>query len=140
LRQAYLWLKRGCEIGMYPYVIPFSGAALARDPELVAHTLTTRRRVAGTAVEWEQPSKILPLDPLVRTAILQIEQSFESRLARLQGQGAHLPSRVRSLIWIACSAPVMRAHGLQIADEADLQHELDARVPRPMAPAAVAYA
>lgn len=140
LRQAYVWLKRGCEMGMYPYVIPFSGAALARDPGLVAHTRSVRRRVAGTTVEWEQPCKILPLDPLVRAAILQIEQRFESRLAQLQGQGAHLPSRVRSLIWIACAVPVMRAHGLQIADDADLQRELDARLPRPTAACAVAYA
>src|SRR5579862_4631524 len=32
LRGAYRWLRQGCEIGMYPYVIPFSGAAFARDP------------------------------------------------------------------------------------------------------------
>ena len=36
LRQAYRWLRRGCEIGMYPYVIPFSGAHFARDPEAAA--------------------------------------------------------------------------------------------------------
>jgi radical SAM superfamily enzyme YgiQ (UPF0313 family) len=142
LRRAYVWLKRGCEMGMYPYVIPFSGAALARDPGLAAHTLSARRRVAGTAVEWEQPDKILPLDPLVRGAILEIEQAFEASLAQLQGAGAHLPSRVRSLIWIACAVPELRAHGLEIAEQADLRRELNARLPRlgEAAAPALAYA
>ena len=38
LREAYRWVQRGCEIGMYPYVIPFSGAAFAQDPALTPHT------------------------------------------------------------------------------------------------------
>ncbi len=84
LREAYLWLRRGCEIGMYPYVIPFSGAALAQDPQLLAHTVSTRRRVAGTSVEWDQPSKILPIDPAVRSAILEIEREFETLLGSVE--------------------------------------------------------
>ena len=38
---------------MYPYVIPFSGAALAKDPQLSAHTTYAYRRVAGTDIAWE---------------------------------------------------------------------------------------
>jgi len=34
LREALHWLREGCEVGMYPYVIPFSGAAMAADPGL----------------------------------------------------------------------------------------------------------
>ena len=48
LRQAYRWLREGCEIGMYPYVIPFSGAAFARDPALLPHTHYATRHIAGT--------------------------------------------------------------------------------------------
>src|SRR5579863_5684137 len=47
LREANFWLQQGCEIGMYPYVIPFSGAALARDPGLRAGIGYARQRVAG---------------------------------------------------------------------------------------------
>jgi radical SAM superfamily enzyme YgiQ (UPF0313 family) len=32
IRQAYNWTVAGCETGMYPYVIPFSGAAMSLDP------------------------------------------------------------------------------------------------------------
>jgi radical SAM superfamily enzyme YgiQ (UPF0313 family) len=129
LREAFRWLRRGCEIGMYPYVIPFSGAALAQDQELVPHTVSVRQRVAGTHIEWDQPCKILPIDPTVRTAILQIERNFEAALASLEGQAAHLPSRVRSLIWILCSLPVMARHGIRIAPEDEVLAELNARLP-----------
>src|SRR5260221_12307762 len=78
LREAYLWLRRGCELGMYPYVIPFSGAAMASDPELRAFTVHEQRAIAGTPIVWEQPSKILPMDPTVANAILRIERDFEA--------------------------------------------------------------
>jgi hypothetical protein len=130
LREAYRWLRRGCEIGMYPYVIPFSGAALARDPQLLPHTVYARRRVAGTNVEWDQACKILPIDPAVRAAILQIERDFDAMMVTLEKRGAHLPSRVRSLVWILCSLPVMARHGIRIADEDEVRAELHARLPQ----------
>src|SRR5262249_7168574 len=58
---ALRWITRGCEVGIYPYVIPFSGAAMARDPLLRPHTVYARRQIAGTAVSWQQPAKILPI-------------------------------------------------------------------------------
>ncbi|MGH8260128.1 MAG: B12-binding domain-containing radical SAM protein [Steroidobacteraceae bacterium] len=129
LREAYRWLKAGCEIGIYPYVVPFSGAAFARDPALVPHTILARRRVAGTAIEWDQPAKILPIDPLVRETVLEVEQAFERRLAILEGPDAHLPSRVRSLIWLLAAAPVLADRGLHIAGEGEILAQLEARLP-----------
>src|SRR5258708_3921276 len=117
LREAYRWLRRGCEVGMYPYVIPFSGAAMAADPELRAFTVHERRAIAGTQITWEQPSKILPMDPCVGETILRIEREFEAALLQLQPRAAHLPARLRSLLWILCSLPVMAERGLPIADE-----------------------
>jgi radical SAM superfamily enzyme YgiQ (UPF0313 family) len=143
LREGYRWLRRGCEIGMYPYVIPFSGASLAQDQTLLPYTVSARRRVAGTGIEWDQPSKILPIDPTVSAAILEIERNFETMLATLEGHGAHLPSRVRSLVWILSSLPVMARHGIRIADDAEVLAELQLRLPqaeRAMAQRAVANA
>jgi radical SAM superfamily enzyme YgiQ (UPF0313 family) len=130
LREAHRWLRRGCEIGMYPYVIPFSGAQFARDPTLAPHTVMAERRVAGTDIKWQQAAKILPIDPVVREVVLRIEASFEDMLCSLQTEVAHLPSRVRSLVWILCSIPVMAEHGIQIADEAEVRADLLARLPR----------
>ncbi|HTV78627.1 MAG TPA: cobalamin-dependent protein [Steroidobacteraceae bacterium] len=129
LREAYRWLRRGCEIGMYPYVIPFSGSALARDGSLLPYTHYAQRKVAGTAVAWQQPVKILPKDPVVADAILGMESNFEVLLGALERQVAHLPSRVRSLLWILGSLPVMQAHGQYIADEREVRAELVARLP-----------
>jgi radical SAM superfamily enzyme YgiQ (UPF0313 family) len=130
LREAFRWLRQGCEIGMYPYVIPFSGAQFARDPTLAPHTVMAERRVAGTDIKWQQAAKILPIDPVVREVVLRIEASFEDMLCSLQTEVAHLPSRVRSLVWILCSIPVMAEHGIQIADEAEVRADLLARLPR----------
>jgi radical SAM superfamily enzyme YgiQ (UPF0313 family) len=136
LREAYRWLRQGCEIGMYPYVIPFSGAALARDAALLPHTHYAHRQVAGTNVGWQQPVKILPIDPIVKDAILRIECAFEAMLAPLEEQVAHLPSRVRSLLWILSSLSIMEELGQHIADEKEVRAELYARLPVPRVEAA----
>jgi radical SAM superfamily enzyme YgiQ (UPF0313 family) len=129
LRGAYRWLRRGCEIGMYPYVIPFSGAAFSQDVSLLPHTHYAHRQVAGTNISWEQPAKILPIDPVVKDVILRMERSFEAMLEPLEKQVAHLPSRVRSLLWILSSLPIMAESGQSIADEAEVRAELYARLP-----------
>jgi radical SAM superfamily enzyme YgiQ (UPF0313 family) len=129
LRQAYRWLREGCEIGMYPYVIPFSGAQFAKDPKLAPYTHYTERQIAGTNISWQQPSKILPMDPVVTDVILRMERNFEAMLAPLEKEVAHLPSRVRSLLWILSSLPLMAERGHFIADENEVRAELYARLP-----------
>jgi len=130
LRQANYWLQQGCEVGMYPYVIPFSGAALASDPGLSAAVDYAPQQVAGTAIEWKQPAKILPLDGPTRNAILRIESAFNARLEQLQQHAVHLPSRVRSLIWLASAQPVMADAGHDIGDTTRLSELLQAWLPR----------
>jgi hypothetical protein len=129
IRQAYRWVQAGCEVGMYPYVIPFSGAAMARDPELVAHTIHATQEIAGTDIAWRQPSKILPIDPVVRDAILAIEGSFETWIKRLSESVSHLPSRVRSLLWVFCAVPVLARAGEAMPDRRDVAEALLLRLP-----------
>jgi radical SAM superfamily enzyme YgiQ (UPF0313 family) len=130
LREAWRWLRQGCEVGIYPYVIPFSGAAMARDEALREFTVYERRRISGTQLEWDQPAKILPIDPEVRAAVLAIERDYERLLARLEGRSAHLPSRVRSLVWILAALETLAAHGLPVADQQDVHAELVAKLPQ----------
>jgi hypothetical protein len=129
LREGFRWLRKGCEIGMYPYVIPFSGAALAKDPTLAPHIQYALREVAGTGISWQQPAKILPLDSTVAAVILRLERTFEATLHSIENDVAHLPSRVRSLLWILCAVPIMAEHGFQIAPQADVLTELNSRLP-----------
>jgi radical SAM superfamily enzyme YgiQ (UPF0313 family) len=129
LREAYRWLLRGCEIGMYPYVIPFSGAALAKDASLAPHVQYVNRQIAGTAISWSQPAKILPIDPVVADVVMRIERNFELMLGSLEREAAHLPSRVRSLVWILCSLRIMAERGHYIASESELRAQLYARLP-----------
>jgi hypothetical protein len=142
LREAYRWLRAGCEIGMYPYVIPFSGSAFAQDRTLLPQTYYAHQRVAGTDIAWQQPVKILPIDPVVTNAILRMESSFEAMLGEIEEHTAHLPSRLRSLLWILSSLPIMAERGQFIADESEVWSELHARLPslRPAARMAAATA
>ena len=139
LCSAYRWLREGCEIGMYPYVIPFSGAAFSRDPKLLPLTHYARREIEGTGIGWDQAVKILPADPVVAQVILRMEASFEELLAPLEASGAHLPSRIRSLLWILSALPIMAEHGHTIADEQEVRSSLYARLPasRPAKMAAI---
>ena len=129
LRQAYRWIRAGCEVGIYPYVIPFSGAALARDPELRTQTIHATVRVPGTTISWRQATKILPFDEAVREAVLVVEARFNSALAALHPNVPHLPSRARSLLWIACAAPVLRAAGQQMPPPQAIVGALASRLP-----------
>lgn len=129
VRKGYDWLLAGCEMGMYPYVIPFSGAAMANDASLKPHTEYARHRIAGTDIEWDQPAKILPIDPSVREAILAIEQRFEGWMASLETDVAHLPSRLRSLVWVMCASAVLTEAGLSLPDEGEVREELMRRLP-----------
>jgi radical SAM superfamily enzyme YgiQ (UPF0313 family) len=118
VRQAYFWIVAGCEVGIYPYVIPFSGAAMSNDPQLRPQTIFERRQVPGTAISWSQATKILPLDALTRNAILRIEHDVKAALA--DSEQRHLPSRTRSLLWIRHAIPILRALGLQMPDESSV--------------------
>jgi radical SAM superfamily enzyme YgiQ (UPF0313 family) len=131
LRCCFQWLQKGCEIGVYPYVIPFSGAAFSRDPSLLPHTHYLLRRVAGTSVAWKQAAKILPIDPLVKDIIERIEYSFGAKLTSLGTQEAHLPSRVRSILWMLSAEPILAEYGHSIADENEIRAALRMRLPLP---------
>ncbi|HYO78186.1 MAG TPA: hypothetical protein VE010_17125, partial [Thermoanaerobaculia bacterium] len=132
IAEAYRWIEAGCEVGMYPYVIPFSGAAMANDPSLLPQTRYELQSIAGTAIRWQQPSTILPADPVLRAAIMTIEEEYEARLEQLEAERAHLPSRVRSLLWIWCASPILRALGHDAPEQSAVHDRL-----RKLLPAAV---
>jgi len=107
VREASRWLAAGCEVGIYPYVIPFSGAAIARDARLELQTVHETVRVPGTDLIWRQATKILPADPRTRDAILEIEEQFTRASRAYCSQVAHVPSRVRSVIWLKAARRVL---------------------------------
>jgi hypothetical protein len=66
---------------------------------------------------------------VARAAILDIEQEFETQLSVLQARVAHLPSRVRSLLWVVCAIPVLRRLGKPAPDSGDAVDSLIAHLP-----------
>jgi radical SAM superfamily enzyme YgiQ (UPF0313 family) len=107
LASAHRWISAGCEVGIYPYVIPFSGAAMAQDPEHDPFTVFERCSIPGTDVSWTRAAKILPHDALVRDAVLEMELTFEELVGHVREYVDHLPSRLRSLLWILSGSLVI---------------------------------
>jgi hypothetical protein len=130
VRSVYRWVLAGCEVGVYPYVIPFSGSAMAADPSLRAATVHATHSIAGTSIRWEQPAKILPQDPRAREAILAIERVWHEMLPVVCTEGVHLPSRVRSLLWTACAIPELEERGFEMPPLADVVRALVRWLPK----------
>ncbi len=120
IRQAYYWMKKGCEVGMYPYVIPFSGSAMSKDPDLAAEIMYQHQKVAGTTIEWDQPAVIVPKDTAMWEALRVIETDSRKWLDDLSKLKLHLPSRIRSLLWVICAIPVLENAGHQMPDQGEV--------------------
>jgi hypothetical protein len=114
VRDALHWLAAGCEVGIYPYVIPFSGAAIAGDASLEPHTVYETVSVPETDLVWRQATKILPADPRTRDAILEIEEQFTLASRWHASRVAHLPSRVRSVLWLEAARRVLSEAGEEV--------------------------
>jgi len=119
VRDALRWLAAGCEVGIYPYVIPFSGAAIAGDATLEPHTVYETISVPETNLVWRQATKILPADPQTREVILEIEEQFTLASRRHASRVAHLPSRVRSVLWLEAAGQVLSGAGREIDLDAE---------------------
>jgi len=124
IREAYRWLLLGCEIGMYPYVVPFTGSKMSTDPELAPFVTTKVQTIQGTGLSWPQPDHILPIDLDTRQSLEKIVVAYERSLAALTESSVHLPSRARSLLWIANAIPVLRAAGVEVPDAAPVLRKL----------------
>lgn len=124
IREAYRWVLRGCEIGMYPYVVPFTGSKMSSDPELAPYVSSTLHTIGGTEISWQQPTHILPIDPETRQGMAEIVAAFEQSLAALTASFPHVPSRARSLLWIAAAIPVLRGAGIEMPDAAPVMRKV----------------
>jgi len=130
VRQALRWLAAGCEVGIYPYVIPFSGAAIARDRSLDSQTVYETVRIPGTHLRWRQATKILPGDPQTQDAILRIEESFSRESRRFAERVAHVPSRVRSILWLQAAHEVLTRAGETVPSPDAILARLGPMLPR----------
>jgi hypothetical protein len=65
----------------------------------------------------------------VKSLILEAEADFMAALRELETRVSHLPSRLRSLLWIACVAPKLTALGESAPDGAEVMEHLIRRLP-----------
>jgi hypothetical protein len=76
---------------------------------------------------------ILPIDPVVREAVVEIERMFTERLTTIEAEVARLPARVRSLLWIACAIRVLTPTGEPLPSLNAAVRALVSRLPVPSA-------
>ena len=126
VRHAHFWLEQGCEVGMYPFVIPFSGAAMSEDETLTDHYEWEEQNVSGTETRWQQPARILPIDPDARSAMLAIETHALGMLEDFEKQLPHIPSRIRSLAWILSACKELSARNIRMPPVSVLEEKIDA--------------
>src|SRR5258708_7031791 len=129
IRQTFACIVAGCEVGMYPYVIPFFAPAVALDAARLPTTVFERRHIAGTDLSWNQPTKILPLDADTRGTILRIAARFARELLILQHSVSHLPSRVRSYLCILSAVQEMDGPRHSLPSQQDVTQALRMLVP-----------
>jgi len=116
--------------------VPFTGSKMSTDPELAPFVTTKVRTIQGTGLSWPQPDHILPIDLETRQSLEKIVAAYERSLAALTESSVHLPSRARSMLWIASAIPVLRAAGVDVPDAAPVLrklHESLQRAERPKA-------
>lgn len=130
IREVFRWALAGCEIGLYPYVVPFSGAKMAGDPELADFVTTVERKIAGTSIVWSQPDHILPIRDDVRALLEKIVQNYERTLESLTRNHAHIPSRARSLVWITSAIPLLQQAGERMPSSTFVLRKLAEMLPR----------
>ena len=131
VREAYRWLRRAARSACIPTSFRFP-ARRSRATRRCARIRATR--ISGSpapASNGTRPRRSCRSTLTRATAILRIESDFESTLAALQRQVAHLPSRVRSLVWLHCALPTMAEYGYPIADSDELSKHLLARAASP---------
>jgi hypothetical protein len=114
---------------MYPYVVPFTGSKMARDPELAPYVTTKMQTIGGTGVSWPQPEHIMPIDLETRRRMQDIVAIYEASLADLTASFPHVPSRVRSMLWVACAIPALREAGVDVPDAAPVLRKMRELLP-----------
>jgi hypothetical protein len=127
IREAVRSLVAGGEIRVEPWTTP--SWAAARDPELAPHVQYTHRRIFGTAIEFDEPTRILPIDPQARAAIVTIERDFSARMRELESHGTHATAGVHSLVWVLCAIEVLARYGQHVPGRAQLEERLERSMP-----------
>ena len=77
-------------------------------------------------VRVDHPPRVAP-GAITRARLLdRLEQRFDVRLAAVSANIRHMPSRVRSLIWIEAALPLLADHGLAVPDVSKITAMIDA--------------
>ena len=96
------YLLKGCELSIYPTVIPFSGAKIVADPRIQELILREQMMIPRTDTRLVRGTSIQPRSPEVRLFLTTVGDVYHQYLDHLRESYGlkRFPSRLRSMIYI----------------------------------------
>lgn len=116
LSKVFYYQKKGCEMSIYPYVMPFSGSHMAEQPGLEPYKVYHDMQIPHTDIAFMQPVKIMPKDNSVRNFMKELETQIMADTKDLAEtlRLTHLPSRIRSIITVYSAAKILKDRGIAL--------------------------
>jgi radical SAM superfamily enzyme YgiQ (UPF0313 family) len=102
LNKCVSYLRKGCEISIYPTIIPFAGSEIMHRPSLKGLITYENVRIPRTDKIIPVGRSIEPADPELRSFLLRVEKSFNSLISDFRESFAlrRFTSRFRGLLYI----------------------------------------
>jgi hypothetical protein len=102
LNRCLEYLLKGCEIAIYPTVIPFCGAEIFSDPRVQDLIVYEKAEIPRTAVSLVRGTAIQPRSPEVQHFLATVTAAYNQHLDQLCATygTTRFPSRLRSMIYI----------------------------------------
>lgn len=102
LKRCIEYIKKGCEISIYPTVIPFAGSKMAQDPDLLPLIRYKYINIPATKKRLKRGVNIQPKNKQLQDFLLKTDRDVGSRLLdfRRRYNVTHFPSRLRSLMFM----------------------------------------
>jgi anaerobic magnesium-protoporphyrin IX monomethyl ester cyclase len=102
LNRCLEYLLKGCEISIYPTVIPFSGAEIASDPQVQDLIVHENAAIPGTDTSMVRGTSIQPRSPEVQRFLATVNTAYNEYVDHLKATygATRFPSRLRSMVYI----------------------------------------
>jgi hypothetical protein len=102
LNRCLEYLLKGCEVSIYPTVIPFSGAEIVDDPRVQDLIIYENVTISRTNISLVKGTSIQPRSPEVRHFLDTVNTVYNQHLNYFKTTSGttRFPSRLRSMIYI----------------------------------------
>ncbi len=111
LKKCIEYLEKDCEFSIYPTVIPFAGSKMTQDKKLMNLITYQYTNIYGTQKGLLRGTSIQPREKKLQKFLLKVNDGMKQNIDYYTKQYniKHLPSRLRSLIYVLSAIEVYPA-------------------------------